>query len=158
VPLQSSPAEGTRLYRVVAAQDCATAFNAQPPYKAGRWTSEGTPALYASLSAGAALLEKLVHLEDEASASLVLAIGCMPPGALTQVPLPPGWDALPHRESVQRAGDAWLQGHRHLGLIVPSAVIHAESNVILDVEHPDFVQVRFLESREIQIDRRLRQL
>lgn len=155
----STPGDAvTLLYRVVAAEGRADAFAAQPPYHAGRWTSEGMPALYASLSAGAALLEKLVHLTDGAdSEALVLAIGSMPTRALVQdIPLPADWDALPHRQSVQRAGDAWLGEHRNLGIRVPSAIIRAESNVILDVGHPDFASVRLVATQILQIDDRLR--
>ena len=146
----------TLLYRVVAAKEGAHAFEAHPPYHAGRWTSKGTPALYVSLSAGTALLEKLVHLEEDGS-NLVLAIGSMPTAALTaKVSLPPEWNLLPYRSGVQCTGDAWLREHRYLGIRVPSAVVHAESNVILDVEHPEFARIKLLETQPLTLDRRLR--
>jgi RES domain-containing protein len=144
------------LYRVVSRERAAKAFEPQPDYSADRWTSAGTPAIYASLSPAGALLEKLAHLGPGGPGELALAIGAMPADRLwTSFAAPAGWDAMPYRPEVQQRGDACLAAHEHLGTRVPSALVRREYNVLLDAAHPDLSSIVLIETLPLAVDQRL---
>lgn len=144
------------LYRVVESGKSKDAFVAKPPYPAGRWTSEGTPVIYASRTAATAVLEKLAHLETAQEIALEIVIASMPAALLgNHGELPPDWYAYPYRKAVQRAGDGWLQSHRALAIPVPSALVRCEENVLIDGQHPELERIEIVDCLECVLDRRL---
>jgi RES domain-containing protein len=165
-PDESGPSTGTdrseasallRIYRLIDATQVDTPFSGPGSDRGGRWTSEGTPGVYASLSASTALLEFLVHLDGEPPEPLFLASAWLPRTALF-VPrdLPPDWDRRPYRTAVRAIGDDWSLSRRSLALQVPSAVCPADGNVIVNPEHPDFPRLVVAERAPIGVDGRLR--
>jgi RES domain-containing protein len=122
----------------------------------GRWTSEGVPGVYTSLSPSTALLEFLVHFEGQAPDRLFLASAWVPRPCLS-VPrkLPPDWDQRPYRPHVRAIGDDWSLSGRSLCLQVPSAVCPPDGNVIINPEHPDFGRLVLAARTPIQLDDRL---
>jgi RES domain-containing protein len=69
--------------------------------------------------------------------------------------LPADWSGLPYSPGAQRLGDRWVQEGRCVALLVPSVVLPAERNLLLNPEHPDFRRVKILESEAFVFDRRL---
>ncbi len=127
--------------------------------KGGRWNHPGTPAIYASVSYAAAVLEILVHAN----------IGRIPKGLRhIRVDLPPdavvetwsesdspGWDAMPARASRQ-AGDRWLREGRGLVLLVPSVVTGGmDQNAVINPAHPDVARIVVSEEQPVIWDPRL---
>ena len=53
-------------------------------------------------------------------------------------------------------GDRWVRDMTSVALRVPSAVVEAEHNLLLNPAHPDFAQVRVGEARPFAFDPRLR--
>lgn len=143
------------LYRVVNAEDGRRAFSTQSEYPAGRWTTEETPAIYASRSAATALLEKLAHRKPGVD-EFEMVVATMPASLLAAVPdVPEDWREWPYRKAVQRSGDAWLAEHAWLAVPVPSALVDGEVNVLIDPLHSQLSSITIIERRRFEIDRRL---
>jgi len=127
--------------------------------KGGRWNLPGTPAIYASTSYAAAVLEVLVHANT----------GRVPPGlrhivadiqddaTIQQLRADdvPDWDAIPPDTS-RRAGNDWLRGKTGLVLLVPSVITGGmDMNAIVNPLHPDFATITVGEEDTVRWDPRL---
>lgn len=125
----------------------------------GRWNSPGTAVIYAAQSQALAVLEMLVHLNTE---DLLKAYVLMEAtldesliAALDSAALPKNWrDDLPSRET-QGIGDAWVASARSLALRVPSVIVPAESNFLLNPQHPEFRKLHIGEPAQFQFSPRL---
>jgi RES domain-containing protein len=153
---QSEARHLQKIYRIVDAGQLETPFCGAGSDRGGRWTSEGTPGVYASLSPSTALLEFLVHLQGQAPDRLFLASAWVPRSCLF-VPreLPPDWDQRPYRAHVRAIGDDWSLSRRSLCLHVPSAVCPPDGNVIINPEHPHFPRLVVSAKTPISLDDRL---
>lgn len=146
------------LYRVLPRAEAGQAFGPQASYRAGRWSSEGTPAVYAALSVGGALLEALAHMEGPVPDDLVLAAASVPIGCIQTVrELPRHWRDYPHREDVQHFGDRWLASQQALALKLPSALCDREFNVVLNPLHRDCERLHGTELIALKVDPRVRE-
>jgi RES domain-containing protein len=130
-----------RCWRITSSKRSATAFDGEGARRVGgRWNSDGIPAVYASEHLATAALEILVHADASDLVAAFVAIEVeMPDELLVRAPvetLPADWRATPAPPACQRFGDAWLQGARGIGLVVPSAVIAESWNVIINPRHP----------------------
>ena len=148
-------------YRILAPRWASTAFSGEGARKyGGRWNSPGHPVVYLSESRALCALELLVHLTTpETRAKPFALIEVIVPEksieCLHACALPHGWqDSPPTRES-QDIGDLWLAEGKTLALRVPSAIIPEESNLLLNVAHPEFSEVRMCESKRFSFDARL---
>lgn len=125
----------------------------------GRWNSRGVRVVYASTSLALAAVETFVNLEPNLMpADLVsiegevpdsLAIPKLDPSALTE-----GWH-ISRDESLRRFGDEWIRGGETVALLVPSAAIRGEWNVLLNPAHHEFSQVRFKSPERFEFDARM---
>ena len=125
----------------------------------GRWNSIGTRVAYASESIALATLEVLVGLQDTAvlfSYSLIRVE--FPEDLVEDLPkqaLPPAWNGHPPSPETQRIGDRWVAEARSAVLRVPSAVVDAESNFLLNPRHAGFGRVRVHPPQPFRMDPRL---
>lgn len=69
--------------------------------------------------------------------------------------LPPGWHDPEDERAAQAIGDAWLREGASVALRVPSAVLPAESNLLLSAEHPYWERVEIGAAEAFLFDRRL---
>ena len=101
----------------------------------GRWNRVGTRAAYASSTRSLAALEYLANVDpDELPDDLVFVGASFPENAIEHGEPPAGWDGLD--SIVARSyGDAWLRSRAALTLSVPSAIIKAERNFVLNPAH-----------------------
>ncbi|CAD6563189.1 hypothetical protein LMG24235_08431 [Paraburkholderia sabiae] len=67
---------------------------------------------------------------------------------------PGGWDA-PALQAAREFGDAWLTESRTALLIVPSVVVRAEFNVLVNPAHPDATRIAATEPQPVAWDERL---
>jgi RES domain-containing protein len=123
-----------------------------------RWVTPNVPALFASLTPAAALLEALVNQDlGEMPDSLLLVGLKLPATRMLRLDTPPEhWKDRPYRADVRRCGDRWALEHQSLALRVPSALCPGEFNVLLNTAHPDFTGVQRGEPEPLEIDPRLR--
>ena len=146
------------IYRVVDDDQKDKPFGAGTP-GGGRWTSEGTPAVYASQSPATALLEFLAHSEGRPAGHAFLASARIPRDRITPVTsYPAGWNERPYRDEVRRIGDEWANSHQSFALQVPSALCEEACNVILNPAHVDAPLLQGQDVRPIRIDDRLRRI
>ena len=125
----------------------------------GRWNSRGVSLVYASSSLALAAVETFVNLEPNLRpADLVSIEGDIPNavdiGRLDPATLPVGWYQK-RDESLRRFGDEWIRGGKSVALLVPSAAISGEWNVLLNPAHPDFLKIRFRSAVRFEFDARM---
>ena len=58
--------------------------------------------------------------------------------------------------STRSIGASWIDDRTYAVLSVPSSIIPEERNYVLNVAHPDFRHIEFLQSKPFQFDRRLK--
>ena len=144
------------IYRIVDESKKEKPFAANGG-SAGRWTSEGNPAVYAALSPATALLEFLVHCEGRPPESAFLAKANIPRNRISVVhAYPSTWRERPYRREVQQVGDAWAASHQSLAAQVPSALCEETCNVLINPEHVDAPLIQGVQVMPVHIDDRLR--
>jgi RES domain-containing protein len=129
-------------------------------YTSGRWHQKGRPIIYTATSAALAALEVLVHVDPlNAPADLrLLTIDVpddLPLDVLPSTQLPTDWRAIPAPAQLQSIGTSWLSSGRTAGLIVPSAVIPLEHNILLNPQHPESQRLRLVGDDDFSFDPRL---
>lgn len=125
-------------------------------YAAGRWHSRGRRVIYTSSHLSLALVEQLVHrIVDPGLLEHVgfVSIEINAPGrSITRV------RRLPEtRTESRQIGDDWLDRCKTLLLEVPSVVVPAEVNILINPDHPLFAEVSTIKLDEFRIDPRFYQ-
>jgi RES domain-containing protein len=121
----------------------------------GRWNKTGERMVYLGSSLALAALETLVHLEVDASEEPFTAIELFLPDNL-----------VTKREHLKRTwkndlaytrnlGSLWLKNAESLALVVPSAVIGIETNLLLNPEHPAISELKEVQRISFEWDTRL---
>jgi RES domain-containing protein len=126
----------------------------------GRWNSVGRPVVYASEHLSLAVLEILVHspTREQRQAARALAEISVPDPLIEAVPrrlLPADFGNQSPLAFTQAIGDDWLESRRSVGLLVPSAIVTVESNLLLNPMHPAFGKCLWGPFAPIQLDPRL---
>lgn len=125
----------------------------------GRWNSPGVLVVYTAQSQSLAALEMLVHLENpDVLAEYVVIEARFADSLITRVPranLPDDWRANPPPASARAVGDAWIAAEPSPVLELPSAIIPAEKNFLLNPQHRDFAQIEIGEPQAFEFDLRL---
>lgn len=126
----------------------------------GRWNSEGIAVVYLSRSLSLAALEYLVHIDPaDAPTDLVALEVELPDDAsiekVTVQSLPDDWYSIADHPACIERGNLWATQGKSLLLQVPSAVVHVESNMLMNPRHPEAVSVRVVRSEPFLFDPRL---
>ncbi len=126
----------------------------------GRWYSKGNRVVYLADHPASALLEVLVHLEidveDFPTHYQLLGVDVPDDIAVTRLDeanLPDDWRDQPALTRAQ--GDYWLRGGVTALLQVPSAIVPAARNILLNPGHPDAKPVSVVSAARVPFDRRL---
>ena len=146
-------------WRITTARFADTAFSGEGArLYGGRWNPKGWEVVYTAESQSLALLELMVQ-DDPLRAHYVLMSAEIPADlAQTRIEaaqLPPDWRTIGARDVLQDLGTAWLQAAATAVLSVPSAVVPAERNYLLNPRHPDFAHIRIGPPQSLQTDTRL---
>lgn len=126
----------------------------------GRWNDVDVPAVYMGLSPAICCLETFVHTSQYPSLPLKLTRFKLPEDASLYLEpdtseLPPGWSAIPADRPSMALGSKWLLAQSHLGLIVPSAVLPLERNIVINPKHPGIADVVVDEVFDFMYDERM---
>jgi RES domain-containing protein len=136
---EAAPGEGARLY-------------------GGRWNSRGVRIVYASTSLALAAVETFVNLEPNLRpADLISIEGNIPEVEVARLDpeiLPPDWNAS-RDESLRHFGDEWIRRGDTVGLLVPSAAVRGEWNVLLNPIHANFKLIEFRDPEPFEFDVRM---
>jgi RES domain-containing protein len=146
--------------RIVKARHAATAFSGEGARRfGGRWNTPGSALVYTAGSAALAILEMLVHLNaHELMNRYVLFDVSFDDSIVTTIDsakLPKSWRKSPPPVSVQYTGDAWIAAGTSAVLRVPSTIVPAESNYLLNPAHLDFSSIKIGPRQPIRFDPRL---
>ena len=126
----------------------------------GRWNDVDVPAVYMGMTPAICCLETFVHATGVPQFPLKITRFILPddealffePKAST---LPDGWASVPSDRPSMSYGTRWLKSQSHLGLIVPSAVLPLERNIVLNPAHPAITQVKIDEQFDFMYDERM---
>ncbi|MGG4604597.1 RES family NAD+ phosphorylase [Paenalcaligenes sp. Me131] len=126
----------------------------------GRWNEADVRAVYMGLSPAICCLETFVHTNSYPLLPLKITRFQLPEdNALYFTPdprtLPKGWNSIPPDRASMAYGTAWLRESKYLGLIVPSAVLPLEHNIVINPLHPEIKQVQIAEQYEFMYDDRM---
>jgi RES domain-containing protein len=147
-------------WRIVKTSKVTNAFNGEGArLYGGRWNSPGTAVVYTAQSVSLAALELLVHLQ---TSELLLAYSSIPASfdqalvrTVDPTTLPTGWNRYPAPVELQELGDRWAANQESVVLHVPSAVVPAESNFLINPRHSDFKMIAIGASTRFEFDPRL---
>ncbi len=148
-----------KVWRLVTARYADSAFSGEGArLYGGRWNRKGVPMVYTAGSQSLALLEMLVQ-DDPLRARYVAIAADIPDqvaiARLAEDELPADWRELGAREGLQELGSAWARGLSTAVLAVPSAVLPAEANYLLNPLHPAFGQIEIGDAQPFFTDLRL---
>jgi RES domain-containing protein len=137
----------------------STAFDGEGAWRfGGRWNSRGTRTVYTSATLSLAALETLVHLNPPVAFKYV-AIPIEFDEALVETfatsDLPADWNEEPPPPSTAEIGDRWVKESRSAVLELPSVIIPAEPNYLLNLAHSDFKRIRIGKPTPFSFDPRL---
>ena len=124
----------------------------------GRWNEKGVPLVYSAATQSLAMLEMLV--QDEPMRARYVMIEARIPAAVTIDrlsidDLPPHWRELRSRDQLRAIGSEWARKQTAAVLAVPSAVIPAELNYLLNPSHSHFRQIVSGKPARFETDLRL---
>jgi len=125
----------------------------------GRWNSRGVRGVYASTSLALAAVETFVNLEPNLRPSDLVSIEDAIPETvkverLDTKALPSHWYQR-RDESLRRFGDDWIESGQTVALLVPSAAIRGEWNLLLNPAHADFSKIAFGKPEPFRFDLRM---
>lgn len=147
------------VWRITTARFASTAFDGEGArLYGGRWNPKGWEVVYTADSQSLALLELMVQ-DDPLRARYVLIPAQLPQDIsetrIAVEQLPQDWRTLGARDVLQAMGSEWLKAEQTAVLSVPSAVVPAERNYLLNPRHPDFVRIVIGEPQSLETDMRL---
>ena len=147
------------VWRLTTARRAESAFSGEGARLfGGRWNPKGIPVIYTAQTQALAVLEMMI--QDEAFAARYVMIQAQIPAgvAIGQVDvrtLPAGWRSMRHIETSREIGAEWARSRRGAVLAVPSAVVPAETNYLLNPLHPEFKRIRIGKPASFRLDPRL---
>jgi RES domain-containing protein len=150
-----------RVWRICREKYAASAFSGEGARLfAGRWNPKGVAMVYCWTSLALAALELFVHLDPSVAPDDLISMAAEVPGDLLSIPriaideLPDEWRATENL-ALREIGKAWVESGRSVALLVPSAIIDEEWNVLLNPAHPEFARVRMEAPRPFRFDARM---
>jgi RES domain-containing protein len=128
-------------------------------YAPGRWHERGFRVVYLADTPAGAFLESCVHTSaNDVPPSYTLLAVVVPDEVSTEVvqpgTLPSDW--IDKIEVTREIGSAWLRSQRSALLRVPSALVPATSNYLLNPLHADAVRLRNQSLYEKPLDPRIK--
>jgi RES domain-containing protein len=125
----------------------------------GRWNSIGKAATYLASSCSLAILEVLVHLQPLMVPDDFCLVEVEVPDkhiqTITTDILPKDWKDVSAPQILARIGDGFLKKQEYFMLKVPSAIVPAEYNYLLNPLHPDMKKVKIIKTEPFDFDSRL---
>ncbi|CAN5537201.1 RES family NAD+ phosphorylase [soil metagenome] len=123
----------------------------------GRWNEIGKPVLYAASSRSLAILETLVHLrQPQPPPDYRVMVLYVPDNvslaSVTDRQLPSTWKT--DETCTQQLGSQWLIENECLLLRVPSVIVKAEYNYLLNPAQEFFTEVQLIAIETIEFDPR----
>lgn len=125
----------------------------------GRWNSPGIPVIYTGTSRSITMLEVLLHADPDLLPEDLVVFEIEIPAILLSErietgSLPDGWRAPGNPECIA-LGDQWLLQRVSPILLVPSAIVPEEWNLLINPRHGDAGEIAIIASGTFSFDPRL---
>lgn len=146
------------VYRICKTKYAANAFDGEGAFQfGGRWNSRGTRIVYTAGSLSLAVLEMLVHFQDNSILPQFTFIEAkFDENLIGNIEkLPKNWQESPPPFVVQKIGDDWTKRNSSAVLQVPSAIIPTESNYLINSHHTNFSRIIYGKPQNFTFDERL---
>ncbi len=147
------------VWRITTAAFARSAFSGEGArLYGGRWNAKGMPMVYTAATQSLAMLEMLV--QDQPLRARYIIIEARIPSAVTidrfrVDDLPSDWREIGARGKLQAIGAEWAMKRSAAVLAVPSAIVPAESNYLLNPLHPDFKRIKIGKPSTVETELRL---
>ena len=147
-------------WRITKRKHAKAAFSGSGARKyGGRWNSPGIAVVYVAQNQSLAMLEMVVHLDNAELLSKYVLIGVEIDdwfiGNIELSRLPRNWRADPAPTSLRTIGDECVVSGASVALQIPSTLVPAENNFLLNPLHPDFRKLRIGSPISFRFDPRL---
>ncbi len=128
---------------------------------AARWNSKGKNVIYTASSRALACLENVVHRSGEGLNGNFKAMIIEIPATvfieeMDSKQLPNDWHNFERYADCQLIGDRWIDSNSSAVLKIPSAIIANEFNYLLNINHPNFKQIKLIAMEDFLFDSRLK--
>lgn len=152
---------GLTAHRIFKSKYSGVWFDGEGAYRfGGRWNTPGTRIMYTASTLPLALLEMLVHLEEEEmtpeySSATIMFDEKFVVDVADFAELPSNWSGPTISPVTQAIGDEWARRNRSVVLRVPNAIIRNEFNYLINIGHDDFSKLNLGTIEMFIFDRRL---
>ncbi len=149
-----------RAYRLTSKVHQASALNGDGALLiGGRWHRKGQRVVHCSESRALAAIEFFVNLDPSLAPLELVCLAVNVPddevSVLDLAALPSNWRDYPAPEAVTEVGSQWIEKKVSAALVVPSAVLPDERNVLLNPTHTAFGRVKVDEATRFTFDDRM---
>jgi RES domain-containing protein len=150
----------TLAYRILRRSYSKKPLDGEGAYRfGGRWSSPGIRLAYTAERQSLAIIEYFVHIDPDILPQDLVMVTAEIPRKVSRIPvsarnLSANWRASPAIPDLARFGDEFVQACRAAILIVPSALAPAESNWLINPQHPDSSRIRVRSREAFEYDSR----
>ncbi|MDX2150229.1 MAG: RES family NAD+ phosphorylase [Bryobacteraceae bacterium] len=150
----------TRVYRILRRPYSKKPLDGEGAYRfGGRWSSAGTRVSYTAQHLSLAIIEYFIHIDpDDPPNDLVAVTAEVPDGvsriSISQKQLPANWRQSPSPPELAEIGDRFIRDGKVAIVIVPSVLAPAESNWLINPQHPEFSRIRLVATEAFEYDSR----
>jgi len=128
--------------------------------KGARWNSPGTELIYTSANRSLAMAEVAVHFSYATLPSGFFMLTIFIPDACSisivkEPELPANWNSHPPVLATRKTGDQFVRSNKHCLLMIPSAVVKGDFNILINPAHPEFHKIKVVNKEEFPFDQRL---
>lgn len=149
-----------KVYRIAKKKYLKDLSGAGAKLYGGRWNKVDLQVVYTSEHLSLAVLEMLANqvrsLVDDTYGFVVLDVPeTLISAEIQNAELDPDWRQSHYTEQTISIGSRWIMSHDSAALIVPSAVLAQEKNILINPLHSDFKKIKVIEEGELNLDGRL---
>lgn len=148
-------------WRLTKARHAATAFDGEGArLEGGRWNPKGISVVYLADHPALAALEAFVHLKGATMKIKFMMFRVeipveVPVLELDVADLPAGWRGEPPAPGTMAVGEKWVREGKATVLKVPSVLVPAAANFVLNLRHPDSPKIRIGPPEKFSFDPRM---
>ena len=152
------------VHRLVKARHAATALDGEGARRVGgRWNPPGIPVVYGSSSLSLAVLELLAHTDPGNLPADLVALRIQIPDGVPWArwlpeDLPGDWRLETGKATLHGLGLEWVRAGATGVLVVPSVLVPAETNILINPAHPDAARIQVQAREPFTLDPRLAQV
>ena len=148
-------------WRLTKARLAAIAFDGEGArVEGGRWNPKGVAVVYLSDHPALAALETFIHLKSAATKIEFVMFRVEVPAEVSVLELTVagrqrGWRDEPPTPGTMAVGEKWVREGKAAVLKVPSVLVPAAANLVLNPRHPEAPKIRIGPAEKFSFDPRM---